>query len=197
MESKTGMITRILVGAALAGLLVLSGCGGDAIPPAAVPAVSATGDPLGYTLGSGDKVRVTVFNEPNLSGEFDIEPTGKISLPLVGDIKVGGLTVREAEKTITNALVQGYLTSPKVNVEVLNYRPFYIIGEVKTPGSYPYVNGMSVLTAVALAGGYTYRAREDRVTITHANDPQRRETAAGPDTLVLPGDIVRVPERFF
>ena len=76
-------------------------------------------------------------------------------------------------------------------------RPFYIIGEVNQPGSYPYVNGMSVLTAVAVAGGYTYRAKQDRVILTRANDPQRRRYRASPDTPVLPGDVVEVPERLF
>ena len=197
------MRMRLVVGAALAGVLVVSGCGGGAnLPPessdagAAAP-VSASGEPVGYTLGTGDRVRVTVFGEPDLSGEFEVDATGKISMPLVGDVKIGGLAMREAEKTVAQTLSQGYLANPRVNVEVLNYRPFYIIGEVNTPGSYPYVNGMSVLTAVALAGGYTYRAREDRVSITRANDPQRREYRAAPDTPVLPGDIIKVPERLF
>ena len=197
------MIMRVLFGTALAGLLVLGGCGGGGrgedpgSAPAAAATTTASGEPIGYTLGTGDKVRVTVFGEENLSGEFEIDATGKISMPLVGDVKIGGLPLRDAEKAVADSLAQGYLANPRVNVEVLNYRPFYIIGEVNTPGSYPYVNGMSVLTAVALAGGYTYRAEEKRVTITHANDPQRREFRASPDTTVLPGDIIRVPERWF
>ncbi|HXV24232.1 MAG TPA: polysaccharide biosynthesis/export family protein [Alphaproteobacteria bacterium] len=194
------MRTQLILSAALSGLLLLAGCGGGSEPPpanaVAVP-LSATGEPLGYTLGTGDRVRVTVFGELDLSGEFEIDSTGKISMPLVGDVKIGGLPPREAEKSIAQSLAQGYLANPRVNVEVLNYRPFYIIGEVNTPGSYPYVNGMSVLTAVALAGGYTYRAREDRVVITRATDPERREVRAAPETLVLPGDIIKVPERFF
>jgi len=193
------MTMRWIIGAALAGLLVLAGCGGGGgEAPAPTPAaVTATGEPVGYGLGTGDHIRVTVFGEPDLSGEFQIDSTGKISLPLAGDVKIGGLPVREGEKAIAQTLAQGYLANPRVNIEVLNYRPFYILGEVKTPGSYPYVNGMSVLTAVALAGGYTYRAREDHVVITRATDPQKREVPATPDTPVLPGDIVRVPERFF
>lgn len=194
------MTFRRVLRAALAGLLVLGGCGGGGALPeqaAVVPQVSATGEPLGYTLGTGDRVRVTVFGEPDLSGEFEVDATGKISMPLVGDIKIGGLPLRESERIVAQTLSQGYLANPRVNVEVLNYRPFYIIGEVNSPGSYPYVNGMSVLTAVALAGGYTYRAKEDRMVITRATDPQRREVRAAPDTLVLPGDIIRVPERLF
>jgi len=193
------MTMRWFIGAALAGLFVLAGCGGgggekSAPTPAAV---SGTGEPLGYVLGTGDRIRVTVFGEPDLSGEFQIDSTGKISLPLAGDVKLGGLPVREGEKAIAQTLSQGYLANPRVSIEVLNYRPFYILGEVKTPGSYPYVNGMSVLTAVALAGGYTDRAKEDHVVITRATDPQKHEVPATPDTPVLPGDIIRVPERFF
>jgi protein involved in polysaccharide export with SLBB domain len=195
------MRMRLVVSAALAGLLVLAGCGGggENLPQVSTSEaqISATGEPVGYTLGTGDRVRVVVFGEPDLSGEFEVDATGKISMPLVGDVKIGGLPMREAEKIVAQTLSQGYLANPRVNVEVLNYRPFYIIGEVNTPGSYPYVNGMSVLTAVALAGGYTYRAREDRVSITRANDPQRREYRAQPDTPVLPGDIIKVPERLF
>lgn len=193
---------RLMLSAVLAGLIALAGCGGgggsgESPATSAAAAVSPTGEPLGYTLGTGDRVRVTVFGELDLSGEFEIDATGKISMPLVGDVKIAGLQLRAAEGAIAQMLSQGYLANPRVNVEVMNYRPFYIIGEVNQPGSYPFVNGMSVLTAVAMAGGYTYRARESRVVITRANDPQRHEASAGPDTPVLPGDIIRVPERLF
>ena len=194
------MVTRLIVGALLAGLLMVSACGGDGenLPPASeVGATSPEGEPLGYVLGTGDRVRVTVFGEPDLSGEFEIDATGKVSLPLVGDIRIGGQQLRQSEQIVADRLAQGYLANPRVNIEVLNYRPFYIIGEVNQPGSYPYVNGMSVLTAVAVAGGYTYRAKQDRVIIMRANDPQRRRYRAAPDTPVLPGDVVEVPERLF
>ena len=194
------MVTRLIMGALLAGLLTMSACGGDGenLPPVnEVGATSPEGEPLGYVLGTGDRVRVTVFGEPDLSGEFEIDATGKVSLPLVGDIRIGGQQLRQAEQSVADRLAQGSLANPRVNIEVLNYRPFYIIGEVNQPGSYPYVNGMSVLTAVAVAGGYTYRAKQDRVILTRANDPQRRRYRASPDTPVLPGDVVEVPERLF
>ena len=152
---------------------------------------------LEYTLGSGDKLRATVFGHPDLSGQFLVDGSGKISFPLIGDVEAGGHTVRELEQVIVDKLKPDYLKNPNVSVEVLNYRPFYIIGEVKNPGSYPYVNGMVIINAVALAGGYTYRAREDRLYITRAKDPERKKQSVDQETVVFPGDVIEVPERFF
>jgi polysaccharide export outer membrane protein len=151
----------------------------------------------GYRLGSGDKVRVTVFNEKDLSGEYDVNDQGLVALPLIGQVKVGGLSISEAQQVITDRYGKDYLVNPRVTVEVLNYRPFFILGEVKSPGSYPYVNGMTVVNAIALAGGYTPRANKGRVTIKHASDPSGREETVQEDAPVLPGDVIRVPERFF
>jgi protein involved in polysaccharide export with SLBB domain len=150
-----------------------------------------------YTLGAGDQLRVTVFGHEDLSGEFQVDGSGMIALPLIGNVRAGGLSVREAERAIADELRPDYLRNPRVNVEVLNYRPFYIIGEVRKPGSYPYVNGMVVLNAIALGGGYTHRAREGNVFITRANDPQRKKQPVNHETPVLPGDVIEVPERFF
>lgn len=150
-----------------------------------------------YTLGSGDQVKVTVFGHEDLSGEFLVDGSGSISFPLVGNINLGGKTVREAERLIVGRLRPDYLINPRVSVEVLNYRPFYIIGEVNKPGSYPYVSGMTVLNAIALAGGFTYRARENNVLIKRASDPQGEKRKADQRTAVLPGDVIEVPERFF
>ena len=159
--------------------------------------VEAAADQPVYTLGSGDRVRVTVFGEEDLSGEFEVDGSGFISMPLIGEVEAGGLTLRQLEKVIAEKLLDGYLKTPRVSVDVRNYRPFYILGEVKEPGSYPYVSGMTVLNAVALAGGYTYRARKKRLLITRANDAEGAKQRATEDTVVLPGDVVRVPERFF
>lgn len=150
-----------------------------------------------YQLGSGDRVRVTVFGHKDLSGEFTVDGGGNVSLPLVGNVKAGGLSLRDFEGNIIAALKPDYLKNPRVSAEVLNYRPFYIIGEVKKPGSYPYVNGMTVVNAVALAGGYTYRARENQLLIIRATDKSRTKEPANHDTAVLPGDVIEVPERFF
>lgn len=150
-----------------------------------------------YRLGSGDKVRVTVYNEKDLSGEYDVNDQGLVALPLIGQVKVGGSSIAEAQQMITDRYGKDYLVNPRVTVEVLNYRPFFILGEVKSPGSYPYVNGMTVLNAIALAGGYTPRANKGRVTIKHAADQRSAEETAQEDAPVLPGDVIRVPERFF
>ena len=162
-----------------------------------VPGLSRAAGVSDYTTGSGDRLKVTVFGHSDLSGQFLIDGSGSIAMPLIGDIAIGGFTVREIEVAIVAKLVPDYLKNPRVSVEVLNYRPFYILGEVKRPGSYPYVSGMTVITAVALGGGYTYRARENNIFITRATDQKRLKQAAKQNTQVLPGDIVEVPERFF
>lgn len=154
-------------------------------------------EPVAYTLGAGDRIKVTIFDNEDLSGSFTIDGTGLISLPLIGKIKAGGMTVHETEKTIIAKLKPDYLKNPRVAVEVLNYRPFYIIGEVKSPGSYPYVSGMKAVNAIALGGGYTYRARENNIYITRAKDPKRQKQKASHETIVMPGDVIEVPERYF
>ncbi|MEN3975960.1 polysaccharide biosynthesis/export family protein [Emcibacter sp. SYSU 3D8] len=160
--------------------------------------VSATAalanDPSGYRLGAGDEVRVTVFNHADLSGQFTVSGDGVIALPLVGDIKAGGMTPQEVESGIKDALEPDFLKNASVNVDVLNYRPFYILGEVNKPGSYPYVSGMKVVNAVALSGGYTVRASQGKIFIERGG---QQKVPADPQTQVLPGDIVHVPERFF
>jgi len=153
--------------------------------------------PLAYKLGAGDKLRVTVFGEKDLSGNFDVNDQGVVSLPLIGPVLVGGKTITESEALITQKYGKNYLVNPRVTVEVLNYRPFYILGEVKKPGSYPYVSGLTVLNAVALAGGYTPRADRDDIKIRRAANPGAGEQSAGENSIVLPGDVVNVPERFF
>ncbi len=154
-------------------------------------------EPVQYRMGPGDNLRITVFGQEDMSGEFLVDGSGFLSMPLIGEVKAGGLTVREVERAIVKKLKPDYLKNPSVSIGVLNYRPFYIIGEVKKPGSYPYVSGMTVVNAIALAGGYTYRARENKVLITRARNPERKKQRANHDTAVLPGDVIEVPERFF
>jgi polysaccharide export outer membrane protein len=164
-----------------------------------VPAtdVASADDAQGYTLGSGDKLKITVFNEPDLSGEFEVNGQGYVSLPLLGLTKVIGLTISEAQALLTQKYGKDYLVNPNISLEVTNYRPFFIIGEVNRPGGYPYVNGMTIINAIALAGGYTPRANHDRIKVKHGNDTTAQEQEVREDSAVLPGDVIEVPERFF
>lgn len=151
-----------------------------------------------YRLGSGDRVRITVYGQPELTGEYAVDGSGQMSYPLVGQIRAGGLTAHELEKALIGKLSPNYLKNPSISVEVLTYRPFYIVGEVRTPGSYPFVSGMTVLNAVALAGGFTYRARENSFYVTRTGeDGSKNKITAGAEATILPGDIITVRERYF
>jgi len=149
-----------------------------------------------YRLGIGDRLRVTVFGHDDLSGEFEVSSNGSITLPLIGEVGAANVTLTELEQKITGKLRPDYLKNPQVSAEVLNYRPFYIIGEVRNPGDYPYVGGMRVVNAIAMAGGFTYRADEDGILVTRAaGDGTLVEVSA--DAPIYPGDVIEVPERFF
>jgi polysaccharide export outer membrane protein len=149
-----------------------------------------------YVLGTGDKLKIIVFGEDDLSGPFEVSSTGMVSMPLIGQVRAVGNTISRLEGIIPEKLKDGYMKDPRVSVEVMGYRPFFIVGEVMKPGSYDYVNGMTVITAVAIAGGYTYRADKDGITLKHAGT-NAREMPVKEDAGVVPGDVIRVPERFF
>jgi polysaccharide export outer membrane protein len=150
-----------------------------------------------YRLGAGDKLRVIVYGEDALTGEFFVSGTGKIAFPLVGDIDALGKTIPELQQAIQAKLADGYIKEPKVSAEVLNYRPFYILGEVMKPGEYPYTNGLTVLNAVATASGFTYRADTRKVFIRRATNTGEIAEPLTPTTPVEPGDTIRIGERFF
>lgn len=150
-----------------------------------------------YRLGSGDKIRVITFGEDALTGEFFVGGSGKVSLPLVGEVQAAGKSIREFQGEVEAALKGGYLREPRVSVEVLNYRPFYILGEVNKPGEYPYTNGLTVMNAVATAEGFTYRANRKRVFIKRADTNEEQQFPLTGVTPVAPGDTIRVVERFF
>lgn len=148
-----------------------------------------------HELTAGDKVRVTVFGETELSGEFELDGYGTFAMPLIGPIKALSMDARGLESRIATILRDGYLRDPRVNVEVLSLRPIYILGEVNQPGSYPYRAGLSVLNAAAMAGGFTYRADEDDIVIKRGGKGDAKATEL--ESLVRPGDIIRVKERLF
>ena len=150
-----------------------------------------------YVLGNGDRLRVTVFGHPDLSGEFDVDGTGSISLPLVGQVEALGLTTPELEAKIVDTLDGDYILNPRVSAEVINYRPYYILGEVGSAGEYPYTSGLTVLNAVAAAGGFTYRANKKIVYIKSVDSSEEKTFKLDTNTAVKPGDTIRIGERIF
>jgi protein involved in polysaccharide export with SLBB domain len=185
------------------GALALPAGAQDAAAPAPVAAPQAdAAAPVpalneDYTLGTGDKVRIVVFGEDDLGGEFEVDGSGYVRLPLIGQVKALGLSLRGFEAQVKAALDDGFMKDARVSVTVAGYRPFYIIGEVNKPGEYPYVNNMSVLNAIALAGGFTYRANQSDVYIQRNGGADEVAFPADQNTKVFPGDVVRVRERFF
>tara|TARA_R110000787_G_scaffold3702_5_gene14331 strand:+ start:13326 stop:13889 length:564 start_codon:yes stop_codon:yes gene_type:complete len=150
-----------------------------------------------YTLGTGDRLRINVFGQPELSGEFLVDGTGAISLPLIGQVEAVGMSTQDLETRIATSLSNGFLLDPKVSAEVINYRPFYILGEVGRPGEYPFNSGLTVLNAVAAAGGFTYRANKKVVFIKSADGNEEAAIRLDTNTIVNPGDTLRIGERIF
>lgn len=181
-------------------VLVLAGCAAASQPVVSTgeryAAVSDQEDD-NYQLGAGDKIRVTVFNEETLSGEFSVGTEGAVSLPLIGDVAAKGKTPQQLATEVQSKLADGYLREPKVSIEVSSYRPFFILGEVKAPGQYPYASGMTVMNAIATAQGFTPRAAKKVVYIRRANTNTEVPMALTPTLRVLPGDTIRLGERYF
>lgn len=148
-------------------------------------------------LGPSDKVRIRVYGESDITGEYEVDNNGFVSVPLAGRVKAAGLTTRQLERAVASALSKGLLRDPRVNVEIATYRPFYILGEVKRAGEYPYKSGLTVLDAVASAGGYTYRANESKVVIRRAGSSVEETIPLNAPVPVFPGDNIRIPERYF
>ncbi len=180
------------------GLSLLAACGGgmplpsDQAPPTiANPAES-------YFLEPGNRIRITVFNQQNLSGDFQLDPGGSISLPLIGSVSATGVTARGFGQRLEERMKRdGYLLDPRVAVDVMTFNPFYVMGEVRGPGEFPYSMGMTVLSAIARAGGYDYRGRQGDVILVRTINSEQKEYRANERTPILPGDIIRVLERNF
>lgn len=154
-------------------------------------------DAAQYVLGAGDKIRLIVYGENDLSGEFTVDGAGQVSLPLVGEVEAKGLTVNELRQAVDAKLRGGYLKDPRVSAEVAIYRPYYILGEVERPGTYPYQSGLTVLNAVATAEGFTYRANQKVIFIRRDGESTEMRFDLTSTTPVRPGDTIRVAERFF
>ncbi|KIC58457.1 polysaccharide biosynthesis/export family protein [Brevundimonas nasdae] len=182
---------RLLVAA---GALSLAGC--QSVPPSEdTPTGSRTvGD---YELDSGDKIRLSVFGEEELSGEFVVSGAGILSIPLAGDIPAKGRTITDIQRAVEESLRARYILNPQVSAEVLTYRPFYMLGEVNKPGTYPYAAGLTVLNAVATAGGFTYRSDDRRVYIRRDGSLREEAFSLTSSLQVAPGDTIRIAERLF
>ncbi len=151
-----------------------------------------------YLLGSGDQIRIITFGEDQLTGQFRVDDAGNIAVPLIGEVHAAGLTPAGLQSRIAGELTsRKLLQNPSVSVEVLAYRPIFVLGEVARPGSYPYQPGMTMLTAVAVAGGFTYRAFEDYAEDVRTVGGKATTGKIMPDSFVAPGDVVNVYERHF
>jgi polysaccharide export outer membrane protein len=181
-KNRFGLIVAVL------GALVLSACSAST-PMQAIDTAPAQAQ---YKLGPGDKLIINVFGDKNLSGDRQVDGAGAFTFPLIGTVQAGGLSSGELEALLEGKLKE-YMRQPNVSVEIVSYRPFYIVGEVRRPGSYPYVDGMTVMNAIAIAGGFTYRAQEKDFVIQRNNS----SAGAGQVSRIAPGDVIVVRERFF
>ena len=161
------------------------------------PVIADTATTAKYKLGAGDVIIITVHNHADLSGTFQLDGTGTVSMSLIGTVDAAGLTAPQLETRIVNLLKPDYLVNPRVTVRVQNYRPYYLIGEVNSTGAFNYVQGMTYLTAIAIAGGYSYRAKKGIVFVIRGDDPGKEEIELEVEEKVQPGDIIRVAERLF
>ena len=150
-----------------------------------------------YELAPGDRIKVDIFNHVDLSGEYTMDDEGRFSMPLIGAVEASGLNPQELEDLLVSMLKPDYLVNPRVFIQVKNSRLYYLIGEVAGRGAFPYKSGMTYLTAIANAGGYTYRAKQDFVFVIRGDDPDQNELKLSVEEKVRPGDIIRIAERLF
>lgn len=201
------------IGLIAACAIVLAACqGGATAAPQVSPAPQVAGptqaapaqaisdlgpaEPGEYRLDTGDQLKVTVYGETELSGTFQVDGQGRISMGLIDEVTAKGLTIRQLQRLIEAKYADGYLRNPQVSAEMTNYRPYYIQGEITRAGEYPYVSGLTVMNAIAKAGDFTYRAEKRKVMIKHKDSTKEEEVTLTPNTLVLPGDTIRIKERF-
>lgn len=189
---------RFLLGLAQSvSLLAASAVVGSCSPGSGLPPLpeSVRGS---YRLGADDELQITTYGEDRLSGKFKVSAGGNVAMPLIGAVKAAGLTTAELEHSIATRLREAQIVvDPKVSVEISEYRPIYVMGEVTKPGPYPFKPGMTVLTAVAVAGGFTYRAQTDQAAILRTVDDHSVEGRAPRTAVVLPGDVITILERYF
>jgi polysaccharide biosynthesis/export protein len=200
MFKYLGMLAAVAMG------VLLSGCSANMGP---VIPYQPRSEPLAYepstrptaasllVIQKGDKIKVTVYGEDSLNGIYDVDPNGYVSLPLAGSVLAAGRSTSQLQKYITGKYRSEYLKDPKVSVEIAAYKPIYVMGEAASPGQQNYQSGMNLLNAIAAAGGLTYRASKSSVLIQHAGEDVWRETPMSASVRIMPGDIIRIPERYF
>jgi protein involved in polysaccharide export with SLBB domain len=197
-------VWRLIIAVAV---LSVAACGGNAYNTVPMTASSVAGYDAGkagldkpgdFTLGSGDKIRVTIFGADQLSGEYDVDLGGSISLPLIGPVPAAGKTLDQVKIAITQRLREkNLMNDPQVSTAMVSARPFYILGEVQKPGEYPYHGGLNIISAIATASGFTYRADQDYVFVRRAGQPDEIKVPLASALPLGPGDIVRIPSREF
>jgi protein involved in polysaccharide export with SLBB domain len=182
----------------LAGLQ-LAGCYTDFGPvEVGTGSSSLSGAGVASLLQPGEKLRITVYGEEALTGEYDVNPAGYVTMPLIGAIKAAGRSQSEFGKDVADRYHRGgFLQDPHVTATIVQFKPFYVLGEATTPGEYPFRSGLNVHTAVAMAGGFTYRASRTYVLIRHVGDDVWKEYSLAEPVPIAPGDLIRVPERYF
>lgn len=186
-----GLMRRWINAVCLAMTIIVAGCAprpnGYADFKADVP----------YALASGDRLRVIVFGQDGISNSYAVNSSGNISMPLIGSVRAQGLTTAALERAVAAKLRDGFIRDPKVSIEVDSFRPFFVLGEVTTAGQYPYIAGMTVETAVAVAGGFTPRANKYEVDLTRVVSGHPVTASVPVDQPIKPGDTIYVRERFF
>ena len=205
MSSSSPLVVAKFVRTSVIGaLMVLGACSQRDNTPivpdtsnAQAPAPNGTPASADYKLGPNDRTRIIVFGQPSLTGEFVLDGNGVLAYPLVGNINARGMTPSQLQQTIAQKLDTDWIKNPSVSVEVSTRRPFYVVGEVQKPGSYPYVTDMNVLNAIATAGGETYRANMHDFWIKRKQDGRIVRVEASQESILQPGDTVIVRERYF
>jgi polysaccharide export outer membrane protein len=190
---------KLLVAATLiASVSLLAACGGGDVAPATQVQISAlkAAAAMPPQLLPGEKLHIIVDDEPSLTGDFVIDPSGYLSLPVVGTMKVAGMTPAQLRDGLVSAFRKAHIKNPGVTVEVAEFRPFYILGEVDKPGTYPYIGGLNVMSAIAIAGGQTYRANQSKVLIQHVGEATMHSYDLDWPIPIMPGDIIQIPRRY-
>jgi polysaccharide export outer membrane protein len=186
--------SHAIVAALLLTALSLGGCATD---PPPLPASAAMGLSA-YKLGPGDRLRITVFGETTLTGEYQVTDDGSVAFPLIGNVPAAHGPLTALRDAIQTRLAAGYVKDPRVSVEVITYRPYYILGEVNKPGQYPFVVGLRLDQAVAAAGGFTYRANTGKVFLRRSDDTGEKTVDLRQlSVTIMPGDTLRIGERYF